>query len=165
MKELGGGALMDVGCYCVNLARLLVGAEPVAASASAVWAPGGVDQSLAGTLEFPGGVLAAIDCSFETGVSMHQGLDISGTQGRIRLAEPFRVGEEPVAILLDRMGRSETVQAPGAYEYHLMLEHFADAVLHDRPLDYPPQDSLGNIRTMAALYESARTGVRVAVSG
>ena len=50
--EVEGGALMDVGCYCVNLARLVVAAEPVAASASAVWAPGGVDQSLAGTLEF-----------------------------------------------------------------------------------------------------------------
>src|SRR5205814_8450771 len=67
---LAGGALMDVGSYCVSIVRLMVGAEPVAASASAVWAPSGVDESLAGTLEFPGGILGNSDCCFRPGVEM-----------------------------------------------------------------------------------------------
>jgi D-xylose 1-dehydrogenase (NADP+, D-xylono-1,5-lactone-forming) len=162
--DLAGGALMDVGSYCVSIVRLLVGAEPVAGSASAVWAPSGVDQSLAGTLEFPGGVLGSIDCSFETGVEMQQGLDISGTRGRIQVAEPFRLGEGPPAILISSTGRNEIVHAPGANEYRRMVEHFAGAVLSNSPVAYTPQDSLGCMHAIAALYESARTGKRVEVA-
>ncbi len=157
-RELGGGALLDVGCYCVNVARLVTGAEPTAAVARAVWGPNGVDESLAGVLEFPGGVLAVIDCSFRTGASLQQGLSISGTQGRITLTHPFRVGEEPVTLQLDNLdaeGRAEWVQVPGASEYRLMVQHFTDAVLDGRPLDYPPQDSVANMRAIDALLAAA----------
>ena len=63
----------------------------------------------------------------------------------------------------DRGGPVKTVEVPGAYHYHLMIEHFADAVLNNRPLAYTPQDSLGNMQTIDALKKSARTGKRVAV--
>ncbi|MFL5734830.1 MAG: Gfo/Idh/MocA family protein [Chloroflexia bacterium] len=165
-KELAGGALMDVGCYCVSVARLMAGVEPVAATASAVWASTGVDDTLAGTLEFPGGVLGVIDCSFRTGPGAEQRLDIGGTLGRIQVPEPFRLGEEPTSITVVTGvtgGGTETVQVPGANEYRLMLEHFAGAALEDRPVDYTPQDSLGNMRAIEALYESARSGRRVEI--
>jgi xylose dehydrogenase (NAD/NADP) len=166
VKELAGGSLMDVGCYCVNIARLMAGAEPGAVSASATWGPTDVDESLAGILEFPEGVLGAIDGSFRTGVTMQQRLDISGTRGRIELAEPFRAaGEGPAAIVISSTGRTETVHAPGGNGYRRMVEHFANAVLTNGPLDYTPQDSLGNMLTIAALYESARSGRRVEVAG
>jgi xylose dehydrogenase (NAD/NADP) len=164
MRELGGGALMDVGCYCVNVVRLLMGAEPAAASASAVWAATGVDESLAGVLEFPSGVLGSIDCSMQVGPRMQQRLTVSGTRGLIELADPFRVTEEPVVIAIDRAGEIETVEVPGADEYHLMVEHFADAVLNDQPLRYSLQESLGNMRAIEGLYEAARTGRRVVVA-
>ena len=157
-RELGGGALLDVGCYCVNVARLLTGAEPTAAAARAVWGPSGVDESFAGVLEFPRGVLAVIDCSFHIGASLQQWLSISGTQGRIIVTHPFRVGEEPVTLQLDNldaMGRAESVQLPGASEYWLMVQHFTDAVLDDRPLDYPPQDSVANMQAIDALLAAA----------
>ncbi len=162
-KELAGGALLDLGCYCVNVARLVVGAEPVSASASAEWAATGVDSTVVGMLDFPNGAFATIDCSMQTGVDMQEWLTVSGTEGRITLTEPFRVGEEPVQILIDRKPASQTVAVPGAYEYRLMVEHFADAVLNNRPLSYTLQDSLGNMRTIDALYRSARTGQRVEV--
>jgi D-xylose 1-dehydrogenase (NADP+, D-xylono-1,5-lactone-forming) len=172
-KELAGGALMDVGCYCVNISRLAAGADPVAVSASAAWAGyplgpergTGVDASLSGLLEFPGGLLATVECSFQTGPksSMYQEFSVFGTQGRIRLDDPFRVDAGNITVAVEKGGDDQTVSVPDADSYHLMVEHFADAVLNNRPLDYPPQNSLGNMLVIDALYESARTGRKVEI--
>jgi xylose dehydrogenase (NAD/NADP) len=165
--DLAGGSLMDVGCYCVNVVRLLAGAEPLAVTANATWAPTGVDESLVGLLEFPGGLLAVVDSSFSMGASMQQTVNVSGTEGRLVINQPFRRGEQPVEIVVDRAdsgdyaSRTETVKVPGMAQYALMAEHFADAVLNDTPLAYTLRDSLGNMQTIEALKESARTGQRV----
>jgi predicted dehydrogenase len=169
--ELAGGSLMDVGCYCVNVMRLLAGTEPVAVAASAAWAPSGVDESLVGTLEFPGGLLATVDCSFSTGKNLQQMVTVSGTEGRIIVSQPFRRGDQPVEIVVDMAdsgdyaSHTETVQVHGAAQYALMVEHFADAVLNGTPLAYTLRDSLGNMQVIDALKESARTGKRVEVQG
>ncbi|HET9492724.1 MAG TPA: Gfo/Idh/MocA family oxidoreductase [Chloroflexia bacterium] len=169
--ELAGGSLMDVGCYCVNVARLLAGAEPLAVTASATWAATGVDESLVGTLEFPGGLLATVDSSFSLGTAMQQTVTVSGTEGRLLVNQPFRRGDQPVDIVVDKAdsgdfaSRKETVQVPGAAQYALMAEHFADAVLNNGPLAYSLQDSLGNMQVIEALLESARTGRRVELLG
>jgi predicted dehydrogenase len=164
--ELGGGALLDVGCYCVNVLNLLLGRPPVSVTASAVWAPSGVDLALAGTLEYPDGVLGIMDCSFQVGTTMQQSLEISGTGGAISLSQPFRVGEEDVLIIADRADQSSTpdvILVPGANEYQLMIEHFSAAVLTGSTPDYTLQDSLANMRVLDALIASARTGQRVNV--
>jgi len=151
--------------------RLLAGAEPVAVTASATWAQTGVDESLVGTLEFPDGLLAAVDCSFSTGRGLQQMVTVSGTEGRVTLAQPFRRADMPVEILVDKAeggdypGYTEPIQVPGAAQYALMAEHFADAVLNDRPVSYTPQDSLGNMQVIDALKESARTGKKVELGG
>ena len=159
--ELAGGALLDVGCYCVNIARLLLDAEPVAASARAVWTKGGVDESLAGVLEFANGALALIGASVQTGPGADQSLLVSGTRGRLSVTHPFRMGTEPTSILLNN-GESPdqvtSIAVPGADEYKCMVEHFADAVLHAKPLDYTLANSIGNMRALDALRQSALTG-------
>ncbi|MDQ3930063.1 MAG: Gfo/Idh/MocA family oxidoreductase [Chloroflexota bacterium] len=163
-KELGGGALLDVGCYCVNVSTLVVGTIPRAVTASAVFSPDGVDTSLVGTLEFANGVLGVIDCSFQVGTSMQQKLEVSGTGGRVKVAEPFRMGDEDTTIIVDKADKEGTVEhvsVPGGNEYQFMVEHFADAVLNDTPLSYTLEDSLANMRVLDALIESARTGQRV----
>ncbi len=164
-KELAGGSLMDVGCYPVNAARMILGTEPVAVQARAVWGEGlaqtteSVDTSLAGVLEFPNNTLATIDSSLRA--EQHQWVGISGTQGHLGVPLPFRMGEEPMTILYDHGDKHETIQVPGANEYHLMAEHFADAVLNAKSLAYPPEASLKQMRVLDALYESARTGKRM----
>ncbi len=165
-KELGGGALMDVGCYCVNVAGLVAG-TPRAVTASAVWSEAGVDVALVGTLEFPNGVLGVIDCSFQVGTSMQQKLEVSGTGGVIRVAQPFRMSDEDTTIIVDRAdkeGSTEQVRVPGGNEYLFMVEHFAEAVLNDTALGYTLEDSLANMRVLDALKEAARTGRRVEVA-
>jgi D-xylose 1-dehydrogenase (NADP+, D-xylono-1,5-lactone-forming) len=170
--DLAGGSLMDVGCYCVNIARLLAGEEPRSVTASAAWARSGVDQSLVGTLDFPSGLLGMVDCSFATGTDMQQALTVSGTEGRIVMSQPFRrAQDQPVDIVIDRAdngdyaSHTETVQVPAAAQYALMAEHFTDAVLNDKPLAYTPENSLGNMRVIDALTQSARTGKTVLIEG
>lgn len=166
-KELGGGALLDVGSYCVNVANLVVGMLPSAVTASAVWAPSGVDMSLVGTLEYPNGVLGAIDCSFQVGSAMQQRLAISGTEGIISVSRPFSRGpEENTSIVIDKadnVSEAEQIEVPSANHYQLMVEHFADAALNDTELSYPLEESMGNMRVLEALIEAARTGQRVTV--
>ena len=75
---LDGGALMDVGCYCVSAARLLAG-EPLAVSAQQVRGGDGVDVRLTGLLRFPGDVLATIDCGLD--LAARDELEVTGTRG------------------------------------------------------------------------------------
>jgi predicted dehydrogenase len=179
-RALAGGSLMDVGCYPVNLARLLAGREPLAVQARAQWGadaatvdPGvseipplddaqgaahGVDHTLAGLLEFPGGALALIDCSFVADI--HQWVGISGSHGHLGATAPFRMGEEEQMLLYDHDGLHEEIRVPGANEYAEMVNHFAAAVLDGDPLSYSLEDSLGQARVLDALYRAARSGHR-----
>ncbi len=161
-KETGGGALMDVGCYCVNMARLITGTEPVQVQASMILhANQQVDDSLAGVLRFPGDVLAVFDCSFHTDYT--EWLQIQGTEGRLDLPHPVKPMGNPAEIILRRSETANapatlaTITAPAANHYQLMVEHFADAALNGKPLRYPPELDRGNMRVINALYESART--------
>ncbi len=166
-KELGGGALLDVGSYCVNMSNLVAGALPISVTASAVWAPSGVDMSLIGTLEYPDNLLASIDCSFQVGTAMQQRLSISGTEGLISVHRPFsRDADETTTIVLDKSDNTslpEEISIPAANQYQLMVEHFADAVLNNTELSYPLSESLANMRVLEALIEAARTGQRVEI--
>ncbi len=169
--DLAGGALMDVGCYCVNVSLMVAGVPPQAVTASAVWAPSGVEETVVGTLEFPGDVLATVDCSFRTGVTQQQWLTVSGTEGLITVAQPFRKGAGPAEIKLDKAdggdnpGHIEIIEVPETYQNYLMIEHFADAVLNDHPLAYTLEGSLHNMQVIDALKEAARTGKRIQPGG
>ena len=154
--ELGGGSLMDVGCYCVNVSRTLAGCEPVRVQARAEWGPTGVDERMLATLEFPDGLLAQFDCALS--LERCEWYEIAGTEGFLRAPAAYLPGRGDVEILEQR-GRHEAVhQLPGADEYRLMVEHFADCILHDRPPRYSADEAARNMRVIGALYRSARSG-------
>ena len=88
--ELAGGALMDVGCYPVNLSRIIAGCEPVRACAFQRGTD--VDDTLVGLLEFPNGMLAQIECSIESHERARA--EIVGTKGSIVLESPWNPGDE-----------------------------------------------------------------------
>jgi len=157
--HLGGGALMDVGCYCVNASRTVAGAEPVEAQAFANWTERGVDGELTGALRFESGLVAHFDCALT--LERREVLEVAGTDGTLLVPSAFLPGtaDAPLHELRGRAGESvETVA--GADEYRLMVEHFGDAVLHGSPLRYGPDEAERNMRVMAALYRSARDGGR-----
>ncbi len=153
--ELGGGALMDVGCYGVNVARFVTSAEPVAVQAMAYFGHASrVDELLAGLLRFPGDEIAIIDCGFRS--LFRQSVEIVGNVGKIEIIKPFIPRTDPAPIVLTRGDESETLVIPGANHYQRMVEHFADCILTGQPLRYPPEDGRNNMRVIDALYQAAK---------
>jgi predicted dehydrogenase len=159
VSALGGGALMDVGCYCVNLSRTVAAAEPEAVEAWANWGPTGVDVELTGSIQFPNGLIAQFDCALTT--ERREWYEVAGTEATLRVESAFLPGTG-TTIIEERRGRADPVthQITGTDEYREMVEHFADAILHDRPLRYPLAEAAANMRVIEALYRSARDGGR-----
>ena len=154
LPELDGGALMDVGCYCVSGSRLLAG-EPVRARAEAVLAPSGVDVALHGTLRFPDDVVAQFDASFL--VPRRQRLVVVGEEGELVVEAPWRI-DWGGGITIDRDGDVERIEAPEGDSYRAELENLADAVEGRGPALLGREDALGQARTIDALYRSADEG-------
>ena len=154
---LGGGALMDVGCYCVNVARTVAGAEPTEVQALANWAESGVDAELAGLLRFADGAMAHFDCALTQ--ERCEAYEVQGEEGYLRVPAAFLPGTADAVVeeVRGRGARTDHV-VPGADEYRLMVEHFADCVLTDSPLRYPATEAAMNMRVIEALYRSARAG-------
>lgn len=155
--DLGGGALMDVGCYCVNVSRTLAAEEPESVQAVARWTERGVDDFLAGMLRFPSGVVAHFDSALT--LERSEAYEVAGTDGSLRVESAFLPGTDDVEIVEAR-GREGTERHTfgGVDEYRLMVEHFADCVLHDREPRYPAAEAAANMRVIDALYRSARAG-------
>ena len=161
--ELGGGSLYDVGYYCVNAARWVMGAEPVAVAATMQLSPEGVDEELSGILDFGGGRTALIASSF-TQPYRHE-VEILGTDGRIRIPDAFVNGSEDLEIELEYgSGTWEQISVAGDDEYRLEVEDFAACVREGRqPEVVSHADTLANMATVDALYEAARSGRTIAL--
>jgi xylose dehydrogenase (NAD/NADP) len=160
--EMGGGALLDVGCYCVSVARWFMGAEPTAVQAQAVYHSSGVDMHLVGSLRFPGDGLATIETSFIS--SLQQTYSVIGSEGAIELPHDAFIPWEREAAFTVRGKNQEVGQkhlTSGADEYQLMVEHFADAALGRGVLTVTPEESVCNMRVLDGLAEAARTGTTV----
>jgi len=151
--ELGGGGLLDVGCYCVNISRLVLG-EPNTAFASAVYERG-VDVRLAGALCFAEERMALVDCGLRT--PYRQECEIVGADGSITLPRPFQPEEDPAVLLVRRRRgeQEERIEVPGTNQYVRMIDHFA-AIVRGAPPRYPAQDAVATMRILDALARSAR---------
>jgi predicted dehydrogenase len=158
--DLAGGALMDVGCYPVNAARMLAG--PVAGvSASARFQD--VDVTLAGVLDHAGGALSLVSCSFVSG--RHNALQVVGSDGVIDLPEAFTPPKDrPSTLVVTRGTASEELTFPPLDQYTAEAEGFAALVKvgPDAGLpQMPPAESLDNASTIDALLTAARRGPEV----
>ena len=159
IPELDGGALMDVGCYCVSGSRLVAG-EPESVLAEQVTGETGVDMALYGTLRFAGDAVAQIEASFLA--PERQLLEVVGEAGVLRAQAPWRV-DWGGDLLLERDGRSEVVAVASANSYTRQLENLADAVEGRAPALLGRADALGQARTIEALYRSAAERAAVAL--
>jgi xylose dehydrogenase (NAD/NADP) len=159
----GGGALYDVGCYAISVARLVFGAEPSAVAAAArIDTATGVDMTTAVLLEFPGGRFALCDASFES--HFQSRLLAVGLKATLRLDRAFSAKDFDVAVEIVRGDAVERLPIRKANMFALMIEHFGEAVLGRAALRYPATDAWHNMRVIDACFESLRTGARVALS-
>jgi predicted dehydrogenase len=154
---LAGGALMDVGCYAVNAARMLFGEEPQWASAQWDFREDlGVEVALSGVLGFSDTRMATIDCSFRaSGKSSYQ---VAGTRGRIDVLDAFTpdAASDVTIVVMDAAGTRRTETLSGIDQYRAEAEAFADTLLNRREVPILPSDAVANMRAIDALKNSAR---------
>jgi len=158
--KLGGGALLDAGCYAVSFIRQIVGCRPARVSAAARW-QGEVDQTLAATLEFDSGVLGQITCSFASG--LHRAAIVAGSDGVIETEyQNHTIRSEAPSFRL-RRGSDwrtpiETIAVPRADGFHLELDAFVEFIRSgsNDSLARRRAASIDNAWTLAAIHADAR---------
>jgi len=145
-----GGGLMDVGCYCVNLTRAVMGTEPTDTACFAHLHARGVDDYAAGVLRFGDKTLATFTCGMT--VANDWTTYIAGDEGEIAIHDPW-LGDG--TFTLTRDGQVETIEARTHTPlYALEAEAFAEAIAGAKPW-ITRDDTLGNMRVLDQLREQA----------
>jgi predicted dehydrogenase len=150
VPELGGGALLDLGCYCTSASRLVLG-EPDRVFGEATIGKGGVDVRFSGSLRF-GDVVATFGCGF---TARSQGLQVVGARGVLESRQPFWGGTG--VVHLD--GEEHRVD-PGDH-YRAELDDFCAAIHGERTVLVDRAEMRGQARALEALWRSATTGEAV----
>jgi D-xylose 1-dehydrogenase (NADP+, D-xylono-1,5-lactone-forming) len=152
--DVDGGALMDVGCYCVSGSRLAAGGEPVSVAGQAWIGETGTDWVFTGLLRFDGDVLATFDCG--TALPERDELEVIGSEGSLFVDDPWHCTVP--AIELRRDGDVERIELDHADSYRLELENMGDAIDGTAELLLGRDDAIGQARALEALHRAAERG-------
>ncbi|MDX6474640.1 MAG: D-xylose 1-dehydrogenase D-xylono,5-lactone-forming [Gaiellaceae bacterium] len=145
VRELGGGALLDVGCYCVSAARLVLG-EPDAVHGEARLGRGGVDEHFAGTLRF-GDVVATFQCGLTS--RLVDQIEVIGSDGVLRVPNAFV--DPPGLVVLD----GEEHRVDSRNHYRAELEDVCAAIRGERPVLLGRDEMRAQASALARLLDSA----------
>jgi len=160
-RELGGGALYDVGCYCINVSRLLTGMEPVEVYGTYVLTPTKVDLTFSGILKFPRDIHSLFHVSMNEEPRYYY--RVTGEKGLIDVPWAFVSFGKPTHIFVQQNEKEKTVKFQGVDEYKLEFEAFARAIFEGTTLPFNIEDSLKNVYVLEALVKSAQKGKPVRV--
>jgi predicted dehydrogenase len=153
---LGGGAMMDLGCYCVHWARSVMGAEPEVLSAAAVLHETGVDVEMEAVLGFPGGVRARVSSSMsgDLPAGLDAGLIVKGEHGKMSVNNPVapHMGHELVVETPEGVTREEVA---GDTTYHHQLRHVIDVLHGEAERLTGGNDAIANMRVLDDIYRAA----------
>jgi D-xylose 1-dehydrogenase (NADP+, D-xylono-1,5-lactone-forming) len=152
--ELDGGALMDLGCYCINMERLLAGEPELVFGRQRVGATG-VDVGFVAVLEFGGGVFGEFHCGFD--LPEGTGLEAIGTQGSLVVRDPVRSRDPHVEL------NGARIEVEDANRYLLEVENFSAAVRGEGTPLLGRADAVGQARVIEGLYRSAASGEAVSL--
>ncbi len=157
IAEIGGGGLMDIGCYCVSLARFLFHGEPQKVCGLVENDPSfGTDRLASAILDFGTG-LATFFCS--TQLVPYQRVNVFGTKGRIEIQIPFNAPpDRPCRIWHETDGESVEIAFDDCDQYTIQGDLFAASILNDIPVPTPLADAVANMRVIEAIQASASSG-------
>jgi predicted dehydrogenase len=157
--DMGGGALLDVGIYCIAPLLAAAGRAPARVEAAAVLTESGVDASFSGWLDWGDGFTATIECSFDA--PERQSLELVGTEGALLVDRAYTPGPDDTAITLrHRDGRLEEIAAGGSDPYRAMIDHFAAVVRGESGPRRSCADSVALLSVLDRLREAA--GIAIA---
>ncbi len=153
--DMGGGGLMDIGCYCISLSRYLFEEEPTEVSGYWKIDPDfDTDYLSSGTLQFPGGT-ATFSCSTQS--TPHQQVEILGTHGRIVIEVPFNAPpDKETRLWLHKDGNRKEISFPAVNQYTRQAEAFAKAIIEDTPVPTTLEDAVENMKVIDAFRRSAK---------
>lgn len=157
IAEVGGGAMLDIGCYCTSLSRYVFDREPDRVLGRVEYDPKtAIDRLSSGTLDFGNGV-ATFTCG--TQIQPYQRVNILGTKGRIELEIPFNApNDRRTRIWLQRGGDVEEISFDVCDQYTIQADLFAEAIMNDADVPTPVSDGISNMRVIDAVKESSNKG-------
>ena len=155
-KALGGGAMMDLGCYTVHWARCIAGEHPAVASAAAEWHPSGVDVAMKVRLAFPGGAIASLSCSMADDLpdELDTRLSVTGERGGITVQNPLvpQLGHR-LRLKTESGEFVETFSKKTTYYYQ--LQHVTDVLERGASQLTGGLDAVDNMRVLDDVYRQA----------
>jgi predicted dehydrogenase len=158
--EVGGGGLMDIGCYVISVARFLFSAEPRRVLGSMEYDPHlKIDRLTSGILDFGNGT-STFTCS--TQLTPYQRVNILGTEGRIEIEIPFNApSDRPCKMWHQHGSKVDEIILKICNQYTIQGELFSLAALNDTDVPTPLQDAVANMRVIEAVIRSAQSGTWV----
>ncbi|MFO7664418.1 MAG: Gfo/Idh/MocA family oxidoreductase [Chloroflexota bacterium] len=161
VPEWGGGSLWDIGVYPLSYAQFLMGGPPQWVFGDQWIGPSGVDESFTGTLHYANGTMAQISSAFRTPWYTH--VDILGSEGRLVMNRPFTglVKGERKLMVVDSEDNFQEVLTGEQDLYLGEVQDMHEAILDNKPVYIDLSETRNHVRTVLALYESARRGERV----
>lgn len=160
--ETGGGALFDIGCYCVNISRFILGEEPRKVSALIERdAESKVDKLTSAILDFP-----SCQSTFTCGTQLapYQRMQFFGNKARIEIEIPFNIPPETATRIFvddgaDLYGKNiETIEIPAANQYTIQGDLFSRAILENSEQALSLEDSVKNMSVIEAVFRAADSG-------
>lgn len=159
--DIGGGGLMDIGCYCISASRYIMEAEPTKVFGEIERDPEfGTDILTSGILKFSEAT-ASFVCSTQS--SPKQSLTVYGTGGLIEMEIPFNPLESETEITLKKEGNIVKRKTLQANHYTLQGDHFSKSIIEDKSVPTPLEDALNNMKVIDGIFESSKKGAPIAV--
>lgn len=155
--DIGGGGMLDIGCYCISVSRFIFGAEPKRVSGTVEYDPQmKIDRLASGILEFEKGT-ATFTCS--TQMTNHQRVSIYGASGRIEVETPFTPQPDQISKLTLHAGSEiKEVSVDACDQYTIQGDLFSQAILNDTGVPTPLEDGIANMRVIDGIFKSHKTG-------
>ena len=155
--EIGGGGLMDIGCYPISLSRFLFDREPSRACGLVEYDDQlGTDRLASALLDFGDGQ-ALFTCS--TQLVPYQRVQILGTTGRIEIEIPFNAPiDHPCRMWVQNGSEIRTIEIPTCNQYGIQGDLFSRAIRENTPVPTPIEDAVQNMRVIEAIVSSGRSG-------
>lgn len=161
--DIGGGGMMDIGCYNISLSRFIFNQEPFRVAGVVDFDPTfETDRLASGILDFGRGT-STFTCS--TQLQPYQRVNIFGTEGRIEIEIPFNAPPDKACKMWHQRGaETEEIVLDVCDQYTIEGDLFSLAVLNDTPVPTPIEDAVQNMRVLEAVFDSAKAGKWVEIA-
>lgn len=160
--EIGGGGLLDIGCYCISSSRFLFESEPVRVFGTIEYDPKmKIDRLVSAVLEFESGT-STFTCS--TQMVAHSRVEICGTKGKIEMPTPFVPSPESKSKIMQQVGpRTKEIVFKACNQYTIQGDLFSKAILSDLNVPTHIEDGIANMKVIDKIIESHKKGTWIKI--